>query len=242
MRGRQHRDHRRQRHGRQHTSPPAEHHQLPASSRDERIDSVSRWDVSCRNRCGGHRPPACNQARPAMAPATASTATAATASSPVAAARAARARNDLGWMLMTGDANRDSRIGVPHALLPPTAAPSLVSSFRSEGSHRRRAATWGSATNLPLARYLLLAASCRRLLVSERAGGVAPPGIGAVIPTRSNQRRRSGFDRAAYAERNRVGRCVNRSSSSAGSPPATPSAGATTWPWSSSPRRSSGMI
>jgi transposase len=31
-----------------------------------------------------------------------------------------------------------------------------------------------------------------------------------VIPTRSNQRRRSGFDRAAYAERNRVGRCVNR--------------------------------
>ena len=34
--------------------------------------------------------------------------------------------------------------------------------------------------------------------------------IGAVIPTRSNQRRRSGFDRAVYAERNRVERCVNR--------------------------------
>ncbi len=34
-------------------------------------------------------------------------------------------------------------------------------------------------------------------------------GIGAVIPTRSNQRRRSGFDRVAYAERNRVERCVN---------------------------------
>jgi len=31
-------------------------------------------------------------------------------------------------------------------------------------------------------------------------------GIGAVIPTRSNQRRRSGFDRMAYAERNRVER------------------------------------
>ena len=31
-----------------------------------------------------------------------------------------------------------------------------------------------------------------------------------MIPTRSNQRRRSGFDRAAYAERNRVERCVNR--------------------------------
>jgi transposase len=35
-------------------------------------------------------------------------------------------------------------------------------------------------------------------------------GIGAVIPTRSNQRRRPGFDRAAYVERNRVERCVNR--------------------------------
>jgi transposase len=35
-------------------------------------------------------------------------------------------------------------------------------------------------------------------------------GIGAVIPTRSNQRRRREFDRAAYAERNRVERCVNR--------------------------------
>ena len=35
-------------------------------------------------------------------------------------------------------------------------------------------------------------------------------GIGAVIPTRSNQRRRPGFDRAVYADRNRVERCVNR--------------------------------
>jgi transposase len=35
-------------------------------------------------------------------------------------------------------------------------------------------------------------------------------GIAAVIPTRSNQRRRSGFDRVAYAERNRAERCVNR--------------------------------
>jgi transposase len=35
-------------------------------------------------------------------------------------------------------------------------------------------------------------------------------GIGAVIPTRSNQRRRPGFDRAVYAGRNRVERCVNR--------------------------------
>jgi transposase len=35
-------------------------------------------------------------------------------------------------------------------------------------------------------------------------------GIGAVIPTRTNQRRRSGFDRGAYAQRNRVERCVNR--------------------------------
>jgi transposase len=31
-----------------------------------------------------------------------------------------------------------------------------------------------------------------------------------VIPTRSNQRRRREFDRAAYTERNRVERCVNR--------------------------------
>jgi transposase len=35
-------------------------------------------------------------------------------------------------------------------------------------------------------------------------------GICAVIPTRSNQRRRPGFDRAAYTERTRVERCVNR--------------------------------
>jgi transposase len=35
-------------------------------------------------------------------------------------------------------------------------------------------------------------------------------GIGAVIPTRSNQPRRPGFDRAVYAGRNRVERCVNR--------------------------------
>jgi transposase len=35
-------------------------------------------------------------------------------------------------------------------------------------------------------------------------------GIGAVIPSRANQRRRPGFDRAAYAERNRVERCLNR--------------------------------
>jgi transposase len=34
--------------------------------------------------------------------------------------------------------------------------------------------------------------------------------IGAVIPTRTNQRRRPRFDRAVYAERNRVERCVNR--------------------------------
>jgi transposase len=36
------------------------------------------------------------------------------------------------------------------------------------------------------------------------------PGIGAVIPTRANQRRRPGLDRAVYAERNRVERCVNQ--------------------------------
>jgi transposase len=34
--------------------------------------------------------------------------------------------------------------------------------------------------------------------------------IRTVIPTRSNQRRRPGFDRAAYTERNRVERCVGR--------------------------------
>ena len=34
--------------------------------------------------------------------------------------------------------------------------------------------------------------------------------IAAVIPTRSNQRRRSGFDRVAYAGHNRVERWVNR--------------------------------
>jgi transposase len=34
--------------------------------------------------------------------------------------------------------------------------------------------------------------------------------IGAVIPTRKDQRRRPGFDRAAYRERNRVERLINR--------------------------------
>jgi transposase len=34
--------------------------------------------------------------------------------------------------------------------------------------------------------------------------------IGAVIPTRSDQRRRPRFDRAAYRERNRVERLFNR--------------------------------
>jgi transposase len=35
-------------------------------------------------------------------------------------------------------------------------------------------------------------------------------GIGAVIPTRSNQRRSPRFDRQAYRQRNRVERTVNR--------------------------------
>jgi len=35
-------------------------------------------------------------------------------------------------------------------------------------------------------------------------------GIGAVIPTRSNQRRDPRFDRDAYRERNRVERTFNR--------------------------------
>jgi len=35
-------------------------------------------------------------------------------------------------------------------------------------------------------------------------------GIGAVIPTKSNQRRDPRFDTAAYKERNRVERCFNR--------------------------------
>lgn len=35
-------------------------------------------------------------------------------------------------------------------------------------------------------------------------------GIGAVIPTRSNQRRRPRFDRAAYRQRNGVERLFNR--------------------------------
>jgi transposase len=35
-------------------------------------------------------------------------------------------------------------------------------------------------------------------------------GIAAVIPTRSDQRRRPSFDRQAYRERNRVERSVNR--------------------------------
>jgi transposase len=34
--------------------------------------------------------------------------------------------------------------------------------------------------------------------------------IGAVIPTKSNQRRRRGFDREAYRARNRVERLFNR--------------------------------
>jgi len=35
-------------------------------------------------------------------------------------------------------------------------------------------------------------------------------GIGAVIPTKSNQRRNGRFDRAAYRERNLVERAINR--------------------------------
>jgi len=35
-------------------------------------------------------------------------------------------------------------------------------------------------------------------------------GIGPVIPTKSNQRRRPGFDKAAYRERNQVERTFNR--------------------------------
>jgi transposase len=35
-------------------------------------------------------------------------------------------------------------------------------------------------------------------------------GIGAVVPTRSDQRRRPRFDRAAYRERNAVERLLNR--------------------------------
>ena len=35
-------------------------------------------------------------------------------------------------------------------------------------------------------------------------------GIKAVIPTKSNQRRRPGFDRPAYRQRNQVERCINR--------------------------------
>jgi transposase len=35
-------------------------------------------------------------------------------------------------------------------------------------------------------------------------------GIGAVIPTRRDQRRQPRFDRAAYRERNRVERTINR--------------------------------
>jgi transposase len=44
--------------------------------------------------------------------------------------------------------------------------------------------------------------SARRLL---RRRGIAP-----VIPSRSDQRRQPGFDRAAYRERNRVERAVGR--------------------------------
>ena len=35
-------------------------------------------------------------------------------------------------------------------------------------------------------------------------------GIGAVIPTRAGERRRPAFDRAAYRQRNRVERLINR--------------------------------
>ena len=35
-------------------------------------------------------------------------------------------------------------------------------------------------------------------------------GIGAVIPTRSDQRRRARFDRAAYRERGRIEQTINR--------------------------------
>jgi transposase len=40
--------------------------------------------------------------------------------------------------------------------------------------------------------------------------GLRRRGIGAVIPTTAQQRRRPGFDKAAYRERNRVERLINR--------------------------------
>ena len=37
-----------------------------------------------------------------------------------------------------------------------------------------------------------------------------PPRVSALIPSKSDQRRRPGFDRAAYRRRNRVERLINR--------------------------------
>ncbi|GAA0256393.1 hypothetical protein GCM10008965_26170 [Methylorubrum aminovorans] len=49
-----------------------------------------------------------------------------------------------------------------------------------------------------------------------------------VIPSRKDQPRQPNFDKAAYRERNKVERRINRSSSIAASPPATRSAPPTT--------------
>jgi len=50
-------------------------------------------------------------------------------------------------------------------------------------------------------------------------------GIGAVIPTRSDQPRQPGFDRQAYRERNRVERTVDRHKQFVGSQRTIRSAG-----------------
>jgi hypothetical protein len=60
MRGRQHRDHRRQRHGHQHTSPPAELHQcqLPLATSASTVSlvgtSAAGTDVEVTGRGGQH--------------------------------------------------------------------------------------------------------------------------------------------------------------------------------------------
>jgi transposase len=84
-------------------------------------------------------------------------------------------------------------------------------------------ATAGQRNEAPMLRALLEAGAIRRPRIRPAAvagdkGDSFPslrrylrrPGIRAVIPNKSNQPRQRGFDRAAYRERNRVERTINR--------------------------------
>ena len=86
----------------------------------------------------------------------------------------------------------------------PHEAP-LLPALLDAGAVRRSGSAGRPSRGRPRKRPERLAADKGYSYPSVRAE-LRRRGIGAVIPTRSNQRRRSGFDRMAYAERNRVER------------------------------------